>query len=168
MTQKKTVIRLEARFHHSVIEQFARGISQDLRSFKAVSVHLTGLWHYALNNFRLDASLTYIDPFWQLMRDDLVFHHDLRAIEYKRDFKKKLDDGEPSDRSLQICFGQLVSIYGKNKYKFNKALGCLMASGIWLNLCNMYVKRGVYSEEVSDYVSGILFDKLSLYTLVSL
>lgn len=145
---EKPVTRLEARYHHSVIAQFARGMSLDLRSFKAVSEHLTGLWRYALTNFRLDASPTYIDPFWQFMRDDLIFFHDAKAIEYKRSFKKPDDAGLPSDRSIMICFGQLAAIYGKNKYSISKAIGHLMQSGIWSNLCSLYVSRGKDQDDV--------------------
>ncbi len=160
---EKTVVRLEARFHHSVIAQFARGISQDLRSFKNVSKHLTGLWKYSLDNFRLDSSPTYINSFWQFMRDDLIFHHDLKAIEYKRVFKKALDSSDPSDRSLLICFGQLSSIYAKNKYKFSQASTYLLNSGIFSSLCKMFIGRGVFYDEVANHVYGILFDKLDAY-----
>jgi len=50
----KRVTRLEARFHQCVIAQFAKGMSQDFRSFYDLCDHLTGLWQYSMNNFRLD------------------------------------------------------------------------------------------------------------------
>lgn len=144
---EKTVWRIETRAHHSVVEQFARGIGQELRSFKAVAQHLTGLWKYSLNNFRLDADKNYIDPFWQYMRDDLVFYHDAKAIEYKRVYKTADITPTVSDRAVMVCFGQLCSLYAKNQFSLVKASNCLVNSGLWANLCSIYVGRG---REVDD------------------
>ncbi|MBS4051692.1 MAG: hypothetical protein KGZ69_10875 [Methylomonas sp.] len=140
---EKTVWRIEARAHHSVVEQFSRGIKQDLRSFKAVAEHLTGLWQYALNNFRLDADKNYIDPFWQYLRDDLIFYHDAKAIEYKRVYKSTDQNPTPSDRAVMVCFGMLCSLYAKNQFSLNKASNALVNSGIWANLCSIYTSRGL-------------------------
>lgn len=145
---EKTVWRIEARAHHSVVEQFARGIGQDLRSFKAVSEHLTGLWQYSLNNFRLDADRHYIDPFWQFLRDDLIFYHDAKAIEYKRVYKSTDQNPVASDRAVMVCFGQLCSLYAKNQYSSTKAGNHLVNSGIWANLCSIYVSRGLETDDI--------------------
>jgi len=155
----KQVTRFELRFHHSVVSQFARGSSLDLRQFRAVSEHLTGLWRYGLDTYRLDDSKVYINPFWQYLRDDLVFLHDLQAIDYKRCYKSQVDDSAPSDRSIMICFGQLVAIYGKSKYSLSKAIHCLMSSGIWFHLCSIYTGRGLDQDDI--FID--LEDKLSLY-----
>lgn len=135
------VTRLEARFHHTVISQFAMGSSLDLRTFSEVSKHLTGLWKYALNNFRLDDSSTYVNPFWQYMRDDLVFYHDSQAIEYKRCFKSEIKAGAPSDRSIMICFGQLSSIYARSGFSITQAFDSLFQSGIYHHLVSIYNAR---------------------------
>jgi hypothetical protein len=139
--KKKDVTRLEVRFHHSVIEQFARGLSVDLRSFKQVSEHLTGLWAYAFNNFRLDCSPTYIDPFWQFMRDDIVFNHDKNSIEYRRIYKQTDFDSPPSDRILKIIQGLLTSCYRRLKYDLDTAMQGLLKSGIWEQLVQLYQNR---------------------------
>lgn len=139
--KKKEVTRLEARFHHSVIEQFARGLSQDLRSFKQLSKHLTGLWSYAFNNFRLDCSPTYIDPFWQHIRDDIVFNHDKNALDYRRIYKQTDFDSPPSDRILKIIQGLLTSCYRRLKYDLDTAMQGLLKSGIWQQLLELYQRR---------------------------
>jgi len=153
------VIRLESRFHHSVIKQFAQGSSLDLRSFKQVSKHLTGLWRYALNSFRLDDSQTYVNPFWQFMRDDLVFYHDAQAIAYKRCFTPEIKSGAPSDRSVMICFGQLAAIYGRSKFSIQQAADSLFYSGIYQLLLSLYAARG--KDELDIHVD--LQDKLFKY-----
>jgi len=145
---EQTVWRIEARAHHSVVEQFARGINAQLKSFKAVSEHLTGLWQYALNNFRLDADKNYIDPFWQYLRDDLIFYHDAKAIEYKRVYKSTDQNPTPSDRAVMVCFGQLCSLYAKNQFSLAKASNCLVNSGIWANLCSIYTSRKLTPDDI--------------------
>jgi hypothetical protein len=133
------VWRIEARFHHSVIAQFALGLNQDLRSFKALGKHLTGLWRYSLNNFRYDASPTYIHPVWQFLRDDIVFNHDDNALIYKRIYKKTDFDMPPSHRVLKILFGLLCSCYRRLKYDFDTAYDYLCQSGVYNALAEMYM-----------------------------
>lgn len=145
------VYRLEARFHHSVIAQFARSIGEDLVSFKAIVKHLTGFWRYAFKNFRLDDSPTYISCFWQLMRDDVVFSHDSSAnFEYKRIYKQTDFDAPPSDRVIKIIFGLLASSYRKLKYTLDHAMDCLRKSGIYSCLLDLYKRRVYWLLEYTD------------------
>lgn len=141
--------RFEARFHHTVIEQFANGSGFKVKKLIDLEHHLTGLWKYAMNNFRLDDSKTYINPLWQFIRDDIDFFHKKRLdIDYKRLYKAPGDDGKPSERSLAICFGQLCSIYGRNGYSKKKSINYLISSGIWSNLVEMYISRGKVVDDI--------------------
>ncbi|MCQ8130156.1 hypothetical protein, partial [Methylomonas rivi] len=144
-----SVWRFEARFHHSVVEQFARGSGFKALSLSDLAPHLSGLWAYALNNFRFDDSPTYINPFWQWLRDDLHFYHVQKLdIKYQRAYKAAILDGHPSDKSVSICFGQLCSIYRKKKLSIDQAADCLFYSGLWDLLCSMYQKRGKTPDDV--------------------
>lgn len=144
-----SIFRFEARFHHNVVSQFANGSGFDANKLLDLENHFTGLWKYALNNFRLDDSKTYINPFWQWLRDDLTFYHKpALSIDYKRLYRSPNDQGLPSDRAISICFGQLCSIYGRNGYSLAKASMHLQNSGIWANLCDMYSRRGLSSDDV--------------------
>ena len=154
------VFRLEARYHHSVIAQFARGLNEDLRSFKQLAKHLTGLWRYALSNFRFDSSPTYIDCFWQFMRDDIVFNHDRNALEYRRIYKQTDFDALPSDRVLKIVFGLLCSCYRRLKYDLQTAIKGLENSGIYKPLVDLYCRRNDWHLEYGsvDAWQDIAFD----------
>jgi hypothetical protein len=146
----KSVSRLEVRFHHSVIDQFARGMSMDFRSFKSLKEHFTGLWNYGLNHFRLDATPTYIDPFWQFMRDDLQFCHDSQAFDYIRSYDKKLiPSAIPSERSVKIWLGLSCSMFRKAKYSLKQAMEYLQSSGVfhWLEY---YFQPPVYDYEEDE------------------
>ncbi len=152
------VYRIETRFHHSVIKQFALGIGQDLLNFSHLSKHLTALWRYSLTNFRLDASITYVDPFWQYLRDDVFFNHDLQSLVYKRVFKKPDWDLPPSDRTLKIVFGILCGIYRRGKYKLEHAFECFLNSGVAKFYIDMLVSenswRSVFNDEGDDVGYG--------------
>lgn len=154
------VQRFELRFHQSVIDQFANGSGFVAAKLSDLAPHLTGLWRYGMDNFRLDDTKTYINPFWQWLRDDLVFYHQaVLDIDYKRLYQAPGDDGVPSDRAISICFGQLCSIYGRNGYDLKRAAKHLQNSGIWQNLLDMYSRRG----KTSDDVFLALSDKLSRF-----
>jgi hypothetical protein len=129
------VWRLEMRFHHTVIQEFAYGTGLSLNSFLQVSEHLTGLWRYALNNFRLDQTSTYIRPEWQYLIQSVNFVHSPPHCLYKRAKKKP---GELNGRSLAIAFGGLTSVYARNGFSFEYALKCLTESGIYRDLINYY------------------------------
>lgn len=134
----KPVWRIEARFHHTVIEEFARGIGQALRTFKAVANHLQGLWDYALNSYRLDASRTYLDPFWQILLEDVIWSEPCPNLTYRR---VKKTPGEGNERNVQIALGNLLSIYVRNGFSNKQAIHYLQQSGIWNDLLNLSMKK---------------------------
>lgn len=137
------VIRLEARFHHSVISQFSNGSGFEAFCLLDLKEHLTGLWRYALNNFRLDDTKTYINPAWQYFRDDVVFYHEVKTdIDYKRMYVNPDAQGKPTERAIKICFGHLTSIFRRNAFSLKKAFNCLRESGLWENLLELYLNKG--------------------------
>lgn len=153
--ESKEVRRLEARFHHSVVAQFSKSCGKDLRSFYELHDHLTGLWQYAMNNFRLDDE-GYINPFWQLIRDDLVFDHDLNSCEYIRCYEKLENTSDiPSERQVKIWFGITCSMFRRMKMSIEKAFNYLRQSGLYKWLIWYYPP---YFDEGEDYVedSGVL------------
>ena len=89
----KPVWRFEVRFHHTVIDEFARGSGDlELKTFQQLTPHLTGLWRYALNNFRWDSEdRQYIMPQWQYLMQDVNFGHNPPAIAYKRQKKFRVN-----------------------------------------------------------------------------
>lgn len=143
------VFRFEVRMHHNVVNQFANGSGFVAEKLSDLKQHLTGLWSYAMDNFRLDDTKTYINPFWQWLRDDTKFY-DMPKIEmdYRREYKSPLEQGLPSNRAIAICFGQLCSIYGRNGYSLSKSSTHLQNSGIWANLVEMYNDRGGSSDDI--------------------
>lgn len=135
------VWRAEARFHHSVIQEFAHTLGEMLSTFKAVSQHLTGLWAYAMNSYRLDYSRTYIDPFWQLLASQEI-HGPVRDLLYKR--TRKEPGGGANEVNYRLALGNLITIYASNGFKASQAVHYLRNSGIW-----DYVDAWCYKMELS-------------------
>ena len=138
--ESKPVWRLEFRFHQSVIEQFSEVNQLSLSSFTDLVPHLTNLFQYALNNFRLNAVSfsassnasfyrgVYIDPMWQLLIQDVEILGPKSKFIAKRKQKKP---GQGSLRNLWLSVGNLTSLYARNGYSAIESVKYLKESGIW-------------------------------------
>lgn len=147
------VWRLELRFHHSVIQEFGHGINAKLNSFQQVSEHLTGLWRKGLDNYRLDATRTYIDPFWQLITEDIEVYQPIKPLIYKR---AKKQPGFGNEKNLLLALGNLFSIYARNKFTTQKAYDCLKASGIWQDLIDYFYRKMNGVDQVYEFIDKAL------------
>jgi len=129
-----TVRRLEFRFHHSVINEFANGTHFEgtkfnirLKNFNDLSQHLTALWQYALNSYRLQHSSVYIDPLWQLLLEDIQFFAPAPDLFYKR--QKKAPSGN-SRRNVAYWLGNALRLYARQNATIDHVVNCLLSSGL--------------------------------------
>jgi hypothetical protein len=136
----KPVWRFEFRFHHTVIKEFSESVKRPLLSFSDLVPHLTGLFHHALGDFRLNAvsSLSsskssfyrgiYIDPVWQLLLEDVNIGKPKADLNYERKRKKP---GRSGLRNLWNSVGNLTSIYASKGFTPWQSVKYLKNSGIW-------------------------------------
>ena len=82
------VWRIKERFHHQVVRELGASQGEELESWEQVAGYLADLWRYALTNNRLDNSSTYIDPVWQLFREEPNFYHPPVGYYFKRKKRK--------------------------------------------------------------------------------
>ncbi len=143
------VWRAEARFHDSVVSEFAEGLGVHLEDFEAISAHLTGLWRYALGSYRLDASRTYVDPFWQLLMTDVEFYAPAPDLLYKRVRKTP---GVGNEKNVALALGNLLSIYARNGFKLPQVMQYLRSSGMWNDLLNYCHERQVSPNEFEQMI----------------
>jgi len=146
------VWRLELRFHHSVIQDFARGYASQLEhgfsivesiwsGIAGVAGHLQGLWRYGLESFRLEdtqGTKRYLSPFWQFIRDDLSFGCPVGDFIYKR---VKKTPGIGNEKNLMLAVGNLLSVYARNRFTADYAFDCIKKSGIYDDLYNYFANR---------------------------
>jgi len=156
----KPVWRLEFRYHQNVVGQFADGHASQLEygftierrrnweSISGLSKHLYGLWCYALDVFRLEVSArgygSYVDPVWQLLRDDIKFSDHDGTFLYRRVYKTP---GVDNERNLMLAVGNLISCYARNRYDAGFAFKCLKKSGIYADLYNYMAARAYQRHE---------------------
>jgi len=174
----RAVWRLEFRFHQNVIGQFADGHAlqleygfsharKDWASVGGLSQHLYGLWSYALDVFRLEVAAygygSYVDPAWQLLRDDVKFSEHEGTFLYRRVYKTP---GVGNERNLMLAVGNLLSCYARNRYEVAFAFKCLKKSGIYPDLYNYmagraYLRQQAFSErDVYLYVQRAISERM--------
>ncbi|HRD67116.1 MAG TPA: hypothetical protein PKY50_13300, partial [Candidatus Competibacter sp.] len=132
---------------------------ESINTFTALVSHLTGLFRYGLTSFRLNAvsSLAsknasfyrglYIDPFWQLLMQDVQILAPDSGLTYKRQSKKP---GQGGRKNLLLAVGNLMSIHARNGLTPAQSLQCLMSAGLWQDYVE-YIRSSI-NQVVSDKV----------------
>lgn len=150
------VWRIELRFHQSVMEDFARGnleadskncCMSSWRTLGGLAKNLTGLWRYGLDCFRLEqqgASIRarWLDPFWQLLNEDVVFFCRDAVIPFKR---VKKSPGLGNERNLLICVGNYISIAARYRWSAKRVIEGMQAAGIYDDLF-FYMQRKAWAD----------------------
>ncbi|GHU24947.1 hypothetical protein FACS189488_10760 [Betaproteobacteria bacterium] len=170
------VWRLEFRYHHAVVAQFGRGaagqkefgfsiVEREFAGIAGVSKHLQGFWKYGLNSFRLqvyaDKHSPYIDPMWQLLRDDVVMGEPQGDLAYKRVYKPATSVG--GVKNLMLAAGNLLSMYARHRFTVDHVMKLLKHSGIYDDLWQYFFdracrqKRPMQENELRNWVAkGLL------------
>lgn len=163
------VHRLEFRFHHTVINEFVNGTffpdSENritISNFSELSLHLTALWGYALNNFRLQHSSVYIDPLWQALSEDIKFFAPAPGLMYKRAKKAPSDS---SRRNIAYTLGNILKVFARKSFKPDFVTDFLLSSGLNDDLadyfCLPFADRDLLRVALHDFVS----EKLQIHLL---
>lgn len=156
-----TVHRIEARFHHSVINQFcwgtkvADGKNISIKTYADLAPHLTALWQYALNNFRLQHSTSYIDPVWQFLIQDIQFFCPSPALLYRREQKPP---SQNSRRNVAFWLGNQIRLYARKRYDPHFVVAKLMSCGLEAELSDYFSVR-LFGE--ADLLQEVLYDFVS-------
>jgi hypothetical protein len=151
-----TVRRLEFRFHHSVIEDFERFVQTrnpeaQIRNYEQLQQHLSGLWRYALNNFRLMDDKGYVDPLWQALADDVVFFHSSPDFIYKRQYKKP--SSEVNHRHIAHTLGNYIKVCARRNYTPAFVTNKILQFDIEADLCSYF---GLLQFGESEHLPSVL------------
>ena len=135
----KAVWRLEWRFHHNTIAQIQREKGERFTTYADVAPVLTNILRYGMDLFRLDHSGTYVDPFWQLLAEDVQVLGECDTFVVRRVYKTPARGNE---RNLAMAFGNLISLYARYGYNARTVIKHLKGSGLWKELCLYWGLRG--------------------------
>ena len=114
--KEKKVVRFEARFHHSIVKEFERGINQSLSSYLELSEYLNDLWEYAFKTIRYQQNGV-LCPIWQLLKEDVRFNSNDIRQGFKRQQKAK-NDTTAIGTNIGIFIGNYLSIAARMGRKF--------------------------------------------------
>jgi len=148
---EKPVWRLEIRLHHRIVNEVSEGTEgmPAIKTFLDAVPHLTGLWRYALSSNRYEAKKNWVHPIWTKLRQDVGFGHPAPHLLYKR---AKKEPGCGNEKNVSLAFGNLLSIYARNRFNARQAWDCLKKSGLWEDLTNYYRRREIYENELFQLV----------------
>lgn len=165
----KEVWRVEMRFHHSVIEQFALGsVSSETgeiistRTFADLAPHLTGLFRYGLDSFRLLSSPGVIDPVWTYLAQDLKIQIGAECLvdttNYKRYYKTASGF---TGKNVDLFMGNLVSLLARERVGAHKAFEELKKLTCWPVIRDHFADKGKTERQIYQW----LRDKLTERTI---
>lgn len=135
-----SVRRVEIRFHHTIIDQFCNGTLEMAdysvhRTYERLIPHLTALWKYGLDLFRLQHSTSYIDPLWQLLIQDIEVYHPAPDIMYKRAAKKP---SLSTRRNVGFFLGNFVRVATRKQLKPDYVTRSILSMGIESELADYF------------------------------
>lgn len=144
------VWRLEARFSHTVVHQFAETNGVTLTQYKDIYQHLGGLWRYALGSFRLDHNRSYVAPIWTVFMEDADFQPPSENFDYRRTYKTP---GIGNEKNVCLALGNMLSLFARNGVTAQKAWVFLKRSGIWADLMGYCKARNISRQELYDSIN---------------
>jgi hypothetical protein len=161
------VWRVELRYHHSIIQQFASGSLDlktgeaiDTRSFEAFSGHLDGLWRYGLGQFKLMSRPGYFEPIWTLMREDvrvdLPVDSLLDETEYKRYYKTSRGF---SGKNVELFLGNFVSLLARERVGAKKAFDTLQQWDCWPVIRDHYAAKDMSERDLFKHIKALLEER---------
>lgn len=161
------VWRVELRFHHSVIQQFASGSLDvktgkliDTRTFEAFAGHLDGLWRYGLGQFKLLDRPGYFAPIWTLFREDVRVDLPVDSLlddtEYKRYYKTSRGF---SGKNVELFLGNFVSLLARERVGARKAFYRLKDWECWPVIRDHYAAKGMDEDRLYQHIKGILEER---------
>ena len=164
---KQDVWRVELRYHHSVIQQFASG-SIDLHTGNAIETnsyaafvpHLDGLWRYGMQQFKLLARPGYYEPIWTLLREDarvdLPVDSLLDDTEYKRSYKTSRGF---SGKNVELFLGNFVSLLARERVGVKKAFSTLKQWDCWPVIRDHYAAKEMSERDLYKHIKGMLEER---------
>jgi hypothetical protein len=164
---EQDVWRIELRYHHSIIQQFASGSFNlasgsviDTRSFDAFSAHLDGLWKYGLAQFKLLARPGYYEPIWTLIRDDVRVEVGVDSLldetHYKRYYKTSKGF---NGKNVELFLGNFVSLLARERVGAKKAFSTLKQWDCWPVIRDHYAAKDMTEQDVYKHIKALLEER---------
>ncbi|MEC4749805.1 hypothetical protein [Methylomicrobium sp. Wu6] len=149
----KSVRRIEARIHQSIIREIGNGLGVELESFEQVEKYLTDIWRYAISKNVLMLDKKLIDPFWQLLLEDVEF-----LVPAQNTFicRKKKQSVDPVSKNITSIVGNMISLCARQRMNANQVYSQLRLLAVWPMIDAYYRSRGIYKSEFIQFLEKLL------------
>lgn len=164
---EQDVWRIELRYHHSIVQQFASGSANvrtgeliDTRIYSAFAGHLDGLWRYGLCQFKLLCRPGCFDPAWTLFRDDvrvdLPVDSLLEDTVYKRHHKTARGF---SGKNVELFLGNFISLLARERVGAKKAFERLKEWECWPVIRDHYAAKEMSERDLYKHIRDLLEER---------
>ncbi len=164
---EQPVWRIELRYHHSVIQQFAEGsVNTDTgeciatRSFADFAPHLDGLWRYGFDAFKLLEQKGLFDAAWTLFADDAQVQTGADSLiddtVYKRYYKTASGF---SGKNVELFMGNFVSLLARERVGAKKAFKRLQEWECWPVIKEHFENKGQSERDIYNWIRDKLTER---------
>lgn len=145
----RPVWRLEFRFHHTVFNQIENpdGTNWKFTKYVLAAPYLTNVLRYGLSIFRLDWNRSWVDPFWQLLYQDVTVAGECDTFVVRRIYKTH---GRGDERNLALILGNMITVYARYGYKTRDVIQGLQGARLWDEMRGYLIERGHDPQEYID------------------
>jgi hypothetical protein len=162
------VWRIELRFHHSVVEQFAAGtkfkgtdIPCYFRSYHALTQHLDGLLKYGFDSFKFLQSPSRFHPVWTIFMQDVTVKVPVPSFLDKTDYKRyyKTSTGF-SGKNIDLLIGNAVSLAARSGLNAHQTIRALKTLPFWPTIEVFYRQKGMHMSDINKFITKALRDRV--------
>jgi len=162
------VWRIEFRFHHSVVDQFASGTTFQgsdtplyFKSYNALSYHLDGLLKYGFESFKFLNKPSHFHPVWSLFMSDVIVKVPVPSYLDKTDYKRyyKTSTGF-SGKNIELLIGNAISLAARQRLSANQTIAALKTLPFWPTIEIFYRQKGMDVQDINDLISKSLKDRI--------
>lgn len=164
---EQKVWRLELRFHHSVVQQFASGSVNaktgqviGTRTFEELAPHLDGLWRYGMESFRLLDRPGFYAAFWSLISQDVHVRTGVESlvddVEYRRYYKTASGF---NGKNVELFMGNLASLAARQGLKAKQVFKELRRWECWPVIRDHYQLKGKSERDVLRWLRDKLLER---------
>ncbi len=160
------VTRIELRFHHSVVQQFADGSVNpdtgeviDSHDYHALEPYLDGLWQYGLQGFRYLQRPGYFHPVWTVLGRHMLTN-DQPPVEMKRYYKSASGF---SGKNVELLLGNFISCAARQRMTARNTWRALRKLPFFQVLQDHYDSKGKDLQELRGHISELLEERYIRY-----
>ena len=162
---EKPVWRIELRYHHSVVQQFAEGTTVNgetayFKSYAALAPHLDGLWRYGLDSFKFLHRPGYFHPMWTILAQDVAVQTQVQSLLHESDYKRYYKTSEGfSGKNIELLLGNAISLAARERLTVAQLYKALNTMPFWRTVEDFYKDKGMSKQDLQDHIGKLLKER---------